>query len=107
MGSLKGSNNVLSNSCPVKAFDKSVDFTDPSELENSDAKDVLNNELSKTEFAEMLSMAPDSLFVEQMFELVDKDQSGSLSFREFLDVIVIFAKGRPTNVSPFDSERCK
>ena len=41
----------------------------------------------------MLSMAPDSLFVEQMFELVDKDHSGSLSFREFLDVIVIFAKG--------------
>ncbi|XP_038077765.1 dual oxidase 2-like isoform X2 [Patiria miniata] len=79
----------------AQAFDESVEAADLSELEHTDAHDVLNNELTKTEFAEMLSMAPDSLFVEQMFELVDKDQSGSLSFREFLDVIVIFAKGKP------------
>ncbi len=79
----------------AQAFNQSVDSSDLSDLGGSDAKEVLNNELSKTEFAEMLSMAPDSLFVEQMFELVDKDQSGSLSFREFLDVIVIFAKGKP------------
>ncbi|XP_022093825.1 dual oxidase 2-like isoform X3 [Acanthaster planci] len=79
----------------AQAFNESVDSTDLSELERTDAKDVLNNELTKTEFAEMLSMPPDSIFVEQMFDLVDKDQSGALSFREFLDVIVIFAKGKP------------
>ena len=77
-----------------QAFNQSVDSADLANVEGNDAKDVLNNELSKTEFAEMLSMAPDSLFVEQMFELIDKDHSGSLSFREFLDVIVIFAKGK-------------
>ena len=58
-----------------------------------EAKEVLSCELSRTEFAEALSLKPKSLFVEQMFDLVDKDRNGYLSFREFLDVIVIFAKG--------------
>jgi dual oxidase len=58
-----------------------------------EAKEVLSCELSRTEFAEALSLKPNSLFVEQMFDLVDKDRNGYLSFREFLDVIVIFAKG--------------
>ena len=56
---------------------------------------MLSCELSRTEFAEALSLKPNSLFVEQMFDLVDKDRNGYLSFREFLDVIVIFAKGTP------------
>ena len=56
-------------------------------------KEVLTCELSKTEFAEALSLKPNSLFVNQMFELVDVDKNGYLSFREFLDVLVIFAKG--------------
>ena len=76
-----------------QAFKLDVDPDDLEELEANIAKDVLGCELTKTEFAEILSMKPDSLFVEQMFELVDKDRSGTLSFREFLDVIVIFAKG--------------
>ena len=58
-----------------------------------EVKEVLTCELSRTEFAEALSLKPNSLFVEQMFDLVDKDRNGYLSFREFLDVIVIFAKG--------------
>ena len=58
-----------------------------------DAKEVLSCELSRAEFAEALSLKANSLFVEQMFDLVDKDRNGYLSFREFLDVIVIFAKG--------------
>lgn len=75
-----------------------LDF-DPDNMESSlndqETKDILECELSKTEFAEVLTMKPDSLFVEQMFELVDADNSGTLSFREFLDVIVVFAKGKP------------
>ncbi|KAI8507935.1 hypothetical protein Bbelb_141750 [Branchiostoma belcheri] len=58
-----------------------------------EAQEVLSCELTKTEFAQCLSMKPDSIFVEQMFNLVDKDGSGYINFREFLDVIVIFAKG--------------
>ncbi|PIK44178.1 dual oxidase 1 precursor [Apostichopus japonicus] len=63
-------------------------------IDRKDLSDILTCELTKSEFAEMLSMKPDSVFVEQMFDLIDKDMSGAISFREFLDVIVIFAKGK-------------
>ncbi|XP_071487821.1 dual oxidase 2-like [Diadema antillarum] len=72
-----------------------IDF-DPDEAVNKqESKEILECELTMTEFAEVLSMKPDSIFVEQMFELVDQDHSGTISFREFLDVIVVFAKGSP------------
>jgi dual oxidase len=75
-----------------KAFD--IEYQDQDFNERmGEAKEVLSCELSRTEFAEALSLKPNSLFVEQMFDLVDKDRNGYLSFREFLDVIVIFAKG--------------
>lgn len=57
------------------------------------AKDILKTELTQCEFAESLGMRSDSLFVRQMFTLVDKDNNGFISFREFLDMMVIFAKG--------------
>ncbi|XP_072031527.1 dual oxidase 2-like [Amphiura filiformis] len=64
-------------------------------LAKNQPKGLLAFELTKTEFAETLSMKPDSLFVEKMFELADKTNSGTISFREFLDVLVIFTKGQP------------
>ena len=57
--------------------------------------DILECELSKDEFADAMSLKKDSLFIEQMFELIDQDGNGFVSFREFLDMIVIFAKGQP------------
>ncbi|XP_035667433.1 dual oxidase 2-like isoform X1 [Branchiostoma floridae] len=78
-----------------KAFKEEKAREDISTYNSKDAKDVLTCELTRAEFAESLSMKPDSLFVEQMFNLVDKDGSGYINFREFLDVIVIFAKGNP------------
>jgi len=30
----------------------------------------------------------------QMFSLVDKDKNGFISFREFVDMLIIFAKGK-------------
>ena len=56
-------------------------------------KEILRCELTKVEFAESLRLTPDSLFVENMFNLIDKDGNGYISFREFLDVMVIFSKG--------------
>lgn len=56
-------------------------------------EDIFNCELTKYEFADALSLKPNSLFVENMFQLVDKDENGYISFREFLDIIVIFHKG--------------
>ena len=57
--------------------------------------DILECELTRSEFADAMSLKPDSLFVEQMFQLIDQDGNGFVSFREFLDMIVIFAKGSP------------
>ncbi len=36
-----------------------------------------------------------------MFELVDKDNNGSISFLEFLDLLVIFQKGSPEDKLAF------
>ena len=58
-------------------------------------KDILECELTREEFADAMSLKKDSLFVEQMFQLIDQDGNGFISFREFLDMIVIFAKGSP------------
>ena len=58
-------------------------------------QDILECELTKEEFADAMSLKKESLFIEQMFELIDQDGNGFISFREFLDMIVIFAKGSP------------
>ena len=58
-------------------------------------KDILECELNREEFADAMSLKKDSLFVEQMFQLIDQDGNGFISFREFLNMIVIFAKGSP------------
>ena len=57
--------------------------------------DILDCELTRAEFADAMSLKPDSLFVDQMFTLIDQDGNGFVSFREFLDMIVIFANGSP------------
>ncbi|XP_033114132.1 dual oxidase 1-like, partial [Anneissia japonica] len=59
------------------------------------AQEVLSCRLTKHEFAEALSMQQNSLFVEQMFDVVDKEHFGTISFRDLLDMLVIFAKGTP------------
>lgn len=58
---------------------------------------VMRTSLSKKEFAEALGMKPDSLFVKQMFNCVDKDNDGRISFQEFLDTVVLFSRGKTDN----------
>lgn len=84
----------------LEAFFKAVFSEDAHEQVEASSvvnrhRDVLACELSREEFADAMSMKPDSLFVEQMFQLIDTDGNGFVSFREFLDMIVIFSKGSP------------
>lgn len=57
-------------------------------------REALTCELSRAEFAESLGLKPQDMFVESMFSLADKDGNGYLSFREFLDILVVFMKGK-------------
>uniref|UniRef100_H3C2A7 NAD(P)H oxidase (H2O2-forming) n=1 Tax=Tetraodon nigroviridis TaxID=99883 RepID=H3C2A7_TETNG len=82
----------------VLEIDK-CDAGDMSDVSRKKAKEVLQCELTAGEFADALGLKPDSLFVDSMFTLADKDGNGYLSFQEFLDVIVIFMKGSPEEKS--------
>uniref|UniRef100_H2Z325 NAD(P)H oxidase (H2O2-forming) n=1 Tax=Ciona savignyi TaxID=51511 RepID=H2Z325_CIOSA len=63
-------------------------------LNNKEARKFIHIELSKKEFADYLKLKPTSMFVDQMFTTADTDGSGSISFREFLDIMVLFTKGK-------------
>uniref|UniRef100_A0A8B9LTA5 NAD(P)H oxidase (H2O2-forming) n=1 Tax=Astyanax mexicanus TaxID=7994 RepID=A0A8B9LTA5_ASTMX len=87
-----------------QAFAKVLDIEksdagDLSGVSSKKTKEALQCELTADEFANALGLRPDSLFVESMFSLADKDGNGYLSFQEFLDVIVIFMKGTPEEKS--------
>ncbi len=60
----------------------------------SDVIMVMRTTLSKKEFAQALGMKDGDLFVQKMFNIVDKDGDDRISFQEFLDTIVLFSKGR-------------
>lgn len=42
---------------------------------------VMRTSLSKSEFASALGMKPDAIFVKKMFNIVDKDGDGRISFQ--------------------------
>ncbi|XP_038562804.1 dual oxidase 1 isoform X2 [Micropterus salmoides] len=75
------------------------DAGDMSGISHKKAREVLQCELTASEFADALGLKSDSLFVDSMFTLADKDGNGYLSFQEFLDVLVIFMKGSPEEKS--------
>ncbi|CAG9862185.1 unnamed protein product [Phyllotreta striolata] len=54
---------------------------------------VMRTSLTKAEFASALGMKPDAVFVTKMFNIVDKDKDGRISFQEFLDTVVLFSRG--------------
>ena len=73
-----------------------IDRSDAGELNfesSQKAKESLMCELSRAEFAEALGLKAHSMFVDSMFSLADKDGNGYISFREFLDILVVFMKG--------------
>ncbi|XP_015123350.1 dual oxidase [Diachasma alloeum] len=62
-------------------------------IDSEVAKEVIHTELTILEFAEALTMRADSEFVRKMFNLIDTDKNGFISFREFIDMLVLFLKG--------------
>ncbi|KAK7492719.1 hypothetical protein BaRGS_00016024, partial [Batillaria attramentaria] len=57
------------------------------------SKEILEVELSKEEFGEAIGVKANSDFVEHFFSLIDSDRNGYISFREFLNAVVLFSKG--------------
>ncbi|XP_076302111.1 dual oxidase-like [Lasioglossum baleicum] len=65
--------------------------------EDSDSGEVvtvMRTSLSKSEFASALGMRADAVFVKKMFNIVDKDRDGRISFQEFLDTVLLFSRGK-------------
>ncbi|XP_055048116.2 dual oxidase 1 [Misgurnus anguillicaudatus] len=75
-----------------------IDKSDAGDLSKR-TREALQCEITRDEFARVFGLKPDSLFVESMFTLADKDSNGYISFQEFLDVIVIFMTGTPEEKS--------
>lgn len=71
--------------------DKTSKELDLENLDHDTAKKIAEIQLTRTEFAEALGLKPTSIFVRNMFLLVDSDRSGFVSFREFLDFFVVLS----------------
>merc|ERR1719354_788936 len=72
---------------------------DENKLTAEMTRKYISIEVTKDEFAEYFNMKPDNLFVNQMFNTADIDGSGSISFREFLDIMILFTKGKAEDKS--------
>lgn len=86
----------ITNNTPSAAQVLEIEKSDAGDMRgvsHKKAREVLECELAASEFADALGLKRDSLFVDSMFTLADKDGNGYLSFQEFLDVMVIFMKG--------------
>ncbi|KAI8789215.1 G-protein coupled receptor 126, partial [Biomphalaria glabrata] len=64
-------------------------------LNQEQVDEVLNTRLTRTEFAEALGLQPQSLFVRNMFLLVDSSGDGFVSFDEFKTYFGILSTGKP------------
>ncbi|KAK7065449.1 hypothetical protein SK128_006644 [Halocaridina rubra] len=53
----------------------------------------MSMEITQSELASQLGMLPNSIFVEQLFHLMDYNKSGFITIKEFWDVMVVFAQG--------------
>ena len=62
-------------------------------LQMEELNKIRNIQLTRTEFAESLGLKPTSIFVRNMFLMVDKDRSGFVGFEEFLDLFQILSSG--------------
>lgn len=75
----------------LQAFQGTTEEMAMEPLDQETAKQLANIKLTRTEFAEAFGLKPTSIFVRNMFLLVDSDKSGFVNFREFLDFFVVLS----------------
>lgn len=81
-----------------------MDMMDVGILDIETSKQIADIQLTRTEFAEALQLKPTSLFVRNMFMLVDADRTGFISFKEFLDFFVVLSSGEYLHECLLDME---
>ncbi|XP_061164792.1 dual oxidase 2-like [Saccostrea echinata] len=77
----------------LQAFNKDPGQLQIESMSAEDMNRVTKIQLTRTEFADALGLKPNSIFVRNMFMMVDKDNSGFVGFQEFLDMFVVLASG--------------
>jgi dual oxidase len=109
-GERKASASIYDRKSSVFSFDRAKSFSGtqsqlerrasqaglPAHWQSAEVRQILNVEITREEFADAFEVSPDNLFVQQIFSLADKDRSGLVSFRELLDMMLVFAKGNKT-----------
>ncbi|OWF54042.1 dual oxidase 2-like isoform X1 [Mizuhopecten yessoensis] len=75
----------------LQAFKGTAEEMAMEPLDQDTAKQLADIKLTRTEFAEAFGLKPTSMFVRNMFLLVDSDKSGFVNFREFLDFFVVLS----------------
>uniref|UniRef100_A0AAQ4PB93 Dual oxidase n=1 Tax=Gasterosteus aculeatus aculeatus TaxID=481459 RepID=A0AAQ4PB93_GASAC len=80
----------ITNNTPSAAQVLEIEKSDAGDMRgvsHKKAREVLECELAASEFADALGLKRDSLFVDSMFTLADKDGNGYLSFQEsFIEI---------------------
>ena len=55
---------------------------------------VLSTFLSRADFADALGMDENDVFIQRMFSAVAKRHPDKICFQEFLEMVVLFSKGK-------------
>ncbi|XP_048733941.2 dual oxidase 2-like isoform X2 [Ostrea edulis] len=77
----------------LQAFNKNPGQLQIEGISGDDLNRISKVQLTRTEFADALGLKPNSVFVRNMFMMVDKDNSGFVGFQEFLDMFVVLSSG--------------
>jgi dual oxidase len=70
-----------------------IDRKERSEEELKECEEAMNLKLTRVDFAEALAMKPNSAFIEKMFNCIDRQSEGRISFQQFLQLIINLSQG--------------
>ena len=79
--------------CIFQSMNMNQEGTAVNKPDRDKKKKMLNIKISKHEFAHLLKMKEDSLFLQHLFAAADADNDELISFQEFLNIIALFTSG--------------